>query len=420
MGMLDRFEKKVESAVNNVFAKAFRSEVKPVEIASAVRREMDDRAAAVSRGRTVVPNEFTVTLSPADRERVDAWGAEALAAEMVTAATEHADSQQYAFVGPVRVRFQTDESVSTGRLSVESATRRGTTAPATSTAASTRHPIIDIDGQRYLLTGPVTVIGRGSEADIIVAAGGDGTATALAGALVGTGRTLGILPLGTANLLARDLAMPLDLDAALAALLDMQPRQIDVGEVNGRIFLHKVVVGFVPAIAAGREHMRGRSGVGAQFGFLRYFLRRLARVRRLALEIAPREGEGQVRVERVPAVAVANNSYDQGLGQVFSRPRLDAGHLGLYVVRRLALTDVVRLSAEMLLGRWQEDEALQIETVTEVTLRTRRRTITAMIDGEVERLRVPLRFRIRPLALSVLAPVAAGADDSGAPAAARA
>ncbi|WP_152189002.1 FhaA domain-containing protein [Georgenia satyanarayanai] len=168
MGTLDRFEKKVENAVNNVFAKAFRSEVKPVEIASAIRRDMDDRAAAVSRDRTVVPNEFTVLLSPADRERVDDWGADALAEEMVAAATAHADSQRYAFVGPVRVHFETDESVSTGRLSVTSATRRGSTAPATSTAASTRHPIIDIDGQRYLLTGPVTVLGRGTEADVVV------------------------------------------------------------------------------------------------------------------------------------------------------------------------------------------------------------------------------------------------------------
>lgn len=168
MGALDRFEKKVENAVNNVFAKAFRSEVKPVEIASAIRRTMDDRAAAVSRERTVVPNEFTVLLSPGDRERVDAWGADALAEEMVNAATEHADSQHYAFVGPVRVTFQTDESVETGRLSVTPATRRGSAAPATSTAASTRHPIIDIDGQRYLLTGPVTVLGRGTEADIVV------------------------------------------------------------------------------------------------------------------------------------------------------------------------------------------------------------------------------------------------------------
>lgn len=168
MGALDRFEKKVENAVNSVFAKAFRSEVKPVEIASAIRRNMDERAAVLSRGRTVVPNEFTVHLSPGDRERVESWGEDALAQEMVAAITEHGSSQHYSFVGPVEVTFTTDDDLVTGRFTVASNTRRGTTAPAAATAASTRHPIIDIDGQRYLLTGPVTVVGRGNEADIVI------------------------------------------------------------------------------------------------------------------------------------------------------------------------------------------------------------------------------------------------------------
>ena len=67
MGVLDRFEKSVERAVNNTFARVFRSELKPVEMASALRREVDDRAAAVDRDRTVAPNEFTISLSVDDR-----------------------------------------------------------------------------------------------------------------------------------------------------------------------------------------------------------------------------------------------------------------------------------------------------------------------------------------------------------------
>ena len=78
MGILDRFEHGVERVVNTAFAKAFRSEVKPVELASALRREVDDRAAVVGRDRTVVPNEFTLELSPGDYDQVEAWGAEAL------------------------------------------------------------------------------------------------------------------------------------------------------------------------------------------------------------------------------------------------------------------------------------------------------------------------------------------------------
>lgn len=168
MGVLDRFEQAVERVVNGAFAKAFRSEVKPVEITSAVRRDMDERAAAVSRDRTVVPNEFIIDLSPADLARIREWGEDALAEEIAGAATEHAASQEYAFVGPVAVRFQENDELATGQFHVRSATRRGAVAPATSAAASPRHPILDIDGQRYMLTGPVTIIGRGSDADIVV------------------------------------------------------------------------------------------------------------------------------------------------------------------------------------------------------------------------------------------------------------
>lgn len=169
MGILDRFEQGVERVVNTAFAKAFKSEVKPVELASALRREVDDRAAVVDRERTVVPNEFTIELAPSDHEQVIGWGAETLADELAANVTEHASSQRYAFVGPVTVTFVQHDDLETGRFRVRSATVRGAVAPATaSSTPSARHPLVDIDGQRYLLTGPVTVIGRGSEADIIV------------------------------------------------------------------------------------------------------------------------------------------------------------------------------------------------------------------------------------------------------------
>ena len=168
MGFLDKFENGVERAVNNAFTRFSRSEVKPVEMASALRRELDDRAAAVDRERTVAPNEFILELSTADYDQVEAWGAEALADEFAANLTDYAAGQRYAFVGPVTVSFAEDTELETGRFSVHSSTVRGAVAPATTVAPSTRHPLLDIDGQRYLLTGPVTVIGRGSEADIIV------------------------------------------------------------------------------------------------------------------------------------------------------------------------------------------------------------------------------------------------------------
>ncbi|MDR2114135.1 MAG: DUF3662 and FHA domain-containing protein [Bifidobacteriaceae bacterium] len=168
MAFLDRFEKGVERAVNGAFAKASRSEVKPVDLASALRRELDDKAAVLARGRAVVPNEFVIELSPQDFDRIVDWGAEALGEELQEGVAQHAASQRYAFVGPVSVTFEEDPDLAVGVFNVRSETVRGAVAPAGPAPASTRHPIVDIDGQRYLLTGPVTVIGRGSDADIIV------------------------------------------------------------------------------------------------------------------------------------------------------------------------------------------------------------------------------------------------------------
>ncbi|WP_129339681.1 FhaA domain-containing protein [Cellulomonas endophytica] len=166
MGFLDRIEKGVERAMNNV--RSFRGELKPVQLVDALRREMDDRAMVVGRDRTVAPNEYAIELSTPDYDLVESWGAEAMADELAATATDHAAGQQYAFVGPVSVRFTENVDLDAGRFEISSSSVRGAVAPATSASPSPRHPLVDIDGQRYILTGPTTVIGRGSEADIVV------------------------------------------------------------------------------------------------------------------------------------------------------------------------------------------------------------------------------------------------------------
>jgi YegS/Rv2252/BmrU family lipid kinase len=241
-----------------------------------------------------------------------------------------------------------------------------------------------------------------SDSDVLVAAGGDGTITALANAIMGKDKVLGVLPLGTVNALAKDLNIPLELDAAIDVLATGTQQQIDVGEVDGRYFLHKVVIGLIPALAAGREHIRGRAQFAAKFGFLRYFFRRIARARRFALAID--RGDGRARVERVQAVAVASNAYDEGFGQIFHRHRLDRGVLTLYVLKHFTLRDFLRLTSGMLLGRWRSDEALTIESVNEVTISSHKQSVNVMFDGEVETLPMPLHFRIHKGALRVLAP----------------
>jgi diacylglycerol kinase family enzyme len=243
------------------------------------------------------------------------------------------------------------------------------------------------------------------DADVIVAAGGDGTITAAAEALRGTEKLLAILPLGTANLLARDLGLMLPPSAWFDALPAMEPRAIDAGEVNGQLFLHKVVMGTVLETAVAREEIRDRTDPGAALDFIRNFISRLSYAGRFAVEITPKHGER--RLEVVEAMAVANNDYDEGIGRFFSRERLDRGLLTLYVLQNLRLFHALRLGAEMLIGIWRRDPGIDIQHVEAVTIRTRRRSIKAMVDGEVQRLSTPLQFRILPRAVNVLAPPSA-------------
>lgn len=159
MGLLDSFEKGLERAVNGAFAKTFRSGIQPVEIASALRAELDKRAAVVSRDRILTPNTLEVYLSPADDAKMAAIGS-ALQQELVDAVKKHASRQGYSFAGPISLSLRADEHQPTGTLRVESET-------AQADEVSWR-AVVDIDGQRHVLAKARTVIGRGSDADITV------------------------------------------------------------------------------------------------------------------------------------------------------------------------------------------------------------------------------------------------------------
>ncbi|KZE93832.1 FHA domain-containing protein FhaA [Agromyces sp. NDB4Y10] len=156
MGLLDNFEKGLERAVNGAFAKTFRSGLQPVEITAALKREIDTKAAVVSRDRVLVPNRFAVRMSPADYERMSSLGP-ALIDELVDLVQKHAASQRFQFAGGIRIELQADTSLAEGMVQVDSQNVKGRVAWT---------PVLDVDGRRYPLLKGRTVIGRGSEADV--------------------------------------------------------------------------------------------------------------------------------------------------------------------------------------------------------------------------------------------------------------
>jgi hypothetical protein len=158
MGLLDSFERGLERAVNGAFAKTFRSGVQPVEIASALRRELDTKAAVVSRERILVPNEYTVRLAPPDYTRMHDLGT-ALIDELLEAAKKHAVAQNYSFSGALSIRLQQDGTLSTGLLQIDSTTVQRDVQWAA---------VLDIGSQRHRLKRGRTIIGRGTDADVTI------------------------------------------------------------------------------------------------------------------------------------------------------------------------------------------------------------------------------------------------------------
>ena len=238
-------------------------------------------------------------------------------------------------------------------------------------------------------------------ADVIVAGGGDGTVLAVAEALLGTDKVLAVLPLGTLNGLARDLQLPLDVPTAIQHLPQLEPRAIDVGEVNGRAFLHNVIIGLVPGIGVGREKVRG-TGIGGKIKFTLFMLRRLARARRIALALSI--NGGPPRVERMQSLVVVNNSYDQWFGRFMARRRLDRGRLTAYLIRNLRIRDAIRLAFEMMVGTWGADRVIEYEKVQQLTVMSKKSRLPVSMDGDVLSLEMPLNFTVRPKSLTVLAP----------------
>ncbi|WP_246101886.1 diacylglycerol/lipid kinase family protein [Methylobacterium terricola] len=206
--------------------------------------------------------------------------------------------------------------------------------------------------------------------DAVAVAGGDGTLACAAHILAGRAIPLGILPLGTMNLLAKDLRVPLDLDGAIAVLATGRVRPIDAGEVNGHLFLINSVLGMPARMARHREATRGRMGLLDLLRMGTSLLRHLGRTPR---ERAVLILGGRPREIRFRTLAIVCGDYREGLGQVLSRAGVDGGHLTLYLVETLSVARLVRLGLGFAVGEWRRLPDLERHEAGALTLDARRR-----------------------------------------------
>lgn len=173
MGILDNVERGLEKIVRGAFSTGSRSQVQPVEIASALRRELDNKSITLAEGRTLAPNVFTARLSDSDFVLAQEWGS-TLAEELCDVVIKHVNSQGYTLRGPVKVSFTRDEELKAGVFEIDSSTekqagpKRSATPNAPTRQPTRVQPVLDLDGQRYSLNAGSIILGRSSEADILV------------------------------------------------------------------------------------------------------------------------------------------------------------------------------------------------------------------------------------------------------------
>jgi diacylglycerol kinase family enzyme len=247
--------------------------------------------------------------------------------------------------------------------------------------------------------------------DILVAGGGDGTISTAAGVLAGRHVPLGVLPLGTLNHFAKDLQIPLELEEAAQVILDGAVCRVDVGEVNGRVFINNSSLGVYPAIVRLRERYQA-SGLSKWIAALWAGLTVLRRNPFMAVRII---AEGEATVRRTPFVFVGNNEYRMSGLQAASRDTLTTQHLAVYVLNAGQRAGLLRLAWQLLRKGVDEVQEMDLLTVDSATIETTRSRIQVALDGEVLALQSPLEYRIRPAALRVHVPAATSACNPLAP-----
>lgn len=236
---------------------------------------------------------------------------------------------------------------------------------------------------------------------VVVAAGGDGTLNAVASALVGTDVALGVLPLGTLNHFAKDLRIPLDLKSAVHTIHEGCTVHVDVGEVNGHVFLNNSSLGLYPRLVRHRKKQQEQLGRGKWPAFLWAAFTILRRYPFLHVRLHLEEKE---LVRRTPFVFIGNNEYQLDLFNIGARVCLDAGALSLYVTHRTGRLGLLTLALRALIGRLHNTKDFDRWCVKELRIETRPTRLLVATDGEVSVMETPLQYRIRPGALRVIVP----------------
>jgi diacylglycerol kinase family enzyme len=246
--------------------------------------------------------------------------------------------------------------------------------------------------------------------ELVVAGGGDGTQSAVASRLAGTKAVMGVLPLGTLNHFAKDLHIPLDLRQAIGTLTSGRVVEVDVGEVNGRVFINNSSIGLYPEIVRARELQQLRLGKSKWRALASAFVRVTRGRPALAVRV---ESATDRQVSRTPFVFIGNNRYTMEGFHIGARESLQQGELALYMGRRSGRLGLLWLAMRALAHRLDGADDFQTIVGPAFVIETSAARVRVAADGEVLMLDTPLHYRLRPRALRVLVPAPAAGPGPG-------
>jgi diacylglycerol kinase family enzyme len=240
-------------------------------------------------------------------------------------------------------------------------------------------------------------------AEVLVAGGGDGTIRSVAGVLAGGNVPLGVLPVGTLNHFARDLGIPADIPAAVRLIAAGTPRALDLGEVNGEIFVNNSMLGFYPPVVEVRDRELRQKERNKWIATISATLKVLPRHRLLQVRVT---AEGLTVDHQTRFLFVGNNEYEMSAFTYGAR-RFDSEGLFLYIAKSRTRLGLIGLG---LLGLFRDlawTDRFDRFCLPEFTIETRKNVERVYLDGEVVPLKPPLRYRNRPHALRVIVPAEA-------------
>jgi diacylglycerol kinase family enzyme len=246
--------------------------------------------------------------------------------------------------------------------------------------------------------------------DILVAAGGDGTASSVAATAVREGKIFGLIPTGTLNHFARDAGIPLELSDAVEILAAGHTRALDAAEVNGFVFINNASIGAYPRLVSERARAT-RRGLPRPFAVSLGVVRTWLSLRGVTVRLCV---DGLELTRRTPFIFVGNGKYEvEGL-RFGKRPAISDGTLSLYVAPESGRLDTLALPARALLGTLKGHGKFEGHQASSISMDFPRRSVAVALDGEIRALRSPLRFSIKPRALSMIVPRAESPLDANA------